>query len=108
MKVLIWIGCFFANALLTTLINGSGVSLGGIPTAILFGVTLWLARTLCKKWDERKANGASEQNEPDQMQPITNDITEQVRFCRKCGEKLIDHSGFCRKCGTKIVEIHND
>ena len=30
--------------------------------------------------------------------------TDQIRFCRKCGEKLIDSSRFCRKCGTEIVE----
>ncbi len=30
--------------------------------------------------------------------------TDKVRFCRKCGEKLIDNSQFCRKCGTEIVE----
>lgn len=28
----------------------------------------------------------------------------EIRFCRKCGEKLIDNSQFCRKCGTQIVE----
>lgn len=30
--------------------------------------------------------------------------TDKIRFCRKCGEKLIDNSRFCRKCGTEIVE----
>jgi len=28
----------------------------------------------------------------------------QLLFCRKCGEKLIDNSRFCRKCGTEVVE----
>lgn len=28
----------------------------------------------------------------------------QVRYCRKCGEKLLDDSKFCDKCGTKIIE----
>lgn len=27
------------------------------------------------------------------------------RFCRKCGEKLIDGSKFCRKCGTAVIEL---
>ncbi len=27
-----------------------------------------------------------------------------ILFCRKCGEKLIDGSQFCRKCGTRIIE----
>lgn len=29
---------------------------------------------------------------------------DQICFCRKCGEKLIDNSIFCRKCGTRIVK----
>ncbi|MBQ7045063.1 MAG: zinc-ribbon domain-containing protein [Clostridia bacterium] len=35
--------------------------------------------------------------------------TNQVKFCRKCGEKLIDNSQVCQKCGTEIVkEWRND
>ena len=29
---------------------------------------------------------------------------DQIRFCRKCGEKLLEGSRFCRKCGTEIVD----
>lgn len=57
MKVLIWILCIFANALITTILKESGILLGAIPTMILFGAMLWLARTLCKKWDEHKERG---------------------------------------------------
>ena len=109
MKVLIWFLCIFANALITTLIKEAGVILGAIPTVILYGATFWLARTLCKKWDEHKENKAVKQNVPDQaVQTDPADTTEQVRFCRKCGEKLLDNSQFCRKCGTAIkVEEQN-
>lgn len=31
--------------------------------------------------------------------------TEQIGFCRKCGEKIIDGSKFCRLCGTEVVEV---
>lgn len=31
--------------------------------------------------------------------------TDRIRFCRKCGEKLLDNSQFCRKCGTEVVEV---
>ena len=34
----------------------------------------------------------------------TNNHTAQVRYCRKCGEKLLDDSKFCSRCGTKIIE----
>ena len=57
MKVLIWILCIFANALITTILKESGILLGAIPTMILFGAMFWLARTLCKKWDEHKGRG---------------------------------------------------
>ena len=57
MKVLIWILCIFANTLITTILKESGILLGAIPTMILFGAMLWLARTLCKKWDEHKERG---------------------------------------------------
>ena len=105
MKVLIWFLCIFANVLITTLIKEAGVILGGIPTAILFGATLWVARTLSKKWDEHIENKVDEQNVPVQVaQTAPADTTDKICFCRKCGEKLIDNSRFCRKCGTEIVD----
>lgn len=45
------------------------------------------------------------------LKPVTSADVEKVvtadriRFCRKCGEKLIDGSKFCRKCGTEVVEM---
>ena len=33
------------------------------------------------------------------------EVTNKIRFCRKCGERLIDESRFCSKCGTQVVEI---
>lgn len=33
---------------------------------------------------------------------VDNDDT--IKFCRKCGEQLIDDSQFCRKCGTAVVK----
>lgn len=29
--------------------------------------------------------------------------TDQIHFCRKCGNKLLDNSKFCGKCGTEII-----
>ena len=56
MKILIWILCIFANALISTVLRQSGILLGAIPTMIFFGGTLWVARFLCKKWDCRNVN----------------------------------------------------
>lgn len=111
MKVLIWLLCFFVNGLITTLIRESGVILGAIPTVILFASTMWLARTLCQKWDEHKWVIESKKKSSAQQKNIVVEesakITDanQVRFCRKCGEKLIGNSKFCRKCGTEIVVV---
>ncbi len=46
-KVLIWLVCLFINALIMQIFK-----LGGIPTIIVFGGIIWIAKILCKKWDE--------------------------------------------------------
>ena len=102
MKVLIWFLCILANALVTVLLSEAGILLGGIPIALLFGGTFWLARTLCKKWDERKPNTAEVQY-PQVNCKIKKSTENKIIFCRKCGEKLIEGSTFCRKCGTKVI-----
>ena len=107
MKVLIWIGCFFVNALITTILKESGIILGGIPTVILYGVTVVVAPFLCKKWDEHKGHKEPETNVSAQTPVIeipVADTVHQARFCHNCGEKLLEGSRFCRKCGTEIVE----
>ncbi len=105
MKVLIWFLCIFANALIIPLIKEAGVILGAIPTVILCGATFWLARTICKKWDEHKENKAVEKIVPVQtVQTTPADTTEQVCFCCKCGEKLIDNSHFYCKYSAEIVK----
>lgn len=32
------------------------------------------------------------------------DDLNQIRFCRKCGSRLIDGARFCDKCGTQVIE----
>lgn len=104
MKVLIWFLCIFACAIITSLIKETGIILGAIPTVILFTGTMWLARTLCKKWDEHNKNKATKESAPVPKPQPTAENNDHVRFCRKCGEKLIDNSQFCRKCGTEVVK----
>lgn len=127
MKFLIWFLCIFANAIITTIIKEAGVILGAIPTVILFGATMWLARTLCKKWDEHKENketARKTQGQPSpqptpvkatvsQPAPVKtpvsqlapqNPVNDKICFCRKCGSKLMDDAIFCNKCGTKVVK----
>ena len=69
----------------------------------------FVAKKLCSMWDEhkwviesKKKNSAQQKNiVVEESAKITD--ADQVRFCRKCGEKLIDNSRFCRKCGTEVV-----
>ena len=32
------------------------------------------------------------------------DKTDEIRFCRKCGNKLLDGAKFCNKCGTAVIK----
>lgn len=54
MKALIWIGCIFSLSFCMVFIKNAGIILGGIPSAAMFAGMWFLARFLCKKWDERK------------------------------------------------------
>ena len=102
MKVLIWFLCIFANALITVLAKENGIILGAIPTIVLFGGMFWLATALCKAWDKRHED--DRENRILEREKAEEAAREQVRFCRKCGEKLLDGSKFCRICGTELIE----
>ena len=108
MKVLIWIGCFFVATILNTLLGyATGVKVGYL---IFYFAVYFVAKKLCNKWDEHKEAKAAQRKASQQKnivveeKPVIED-GDQVRFCRKCGEKLLDNSQFCRKCGTEIVEV---
>ena len=50
-KILIWVGCIFVYALIQATLKEIGVILGGIPVMVLFGLTLFGASILCRKWE---------------------------------------------------------
>lgn len=56
------------------------------------------AKTLCARGIMLDGNNVCFNEEPATTE------TDKIRFCRKCGAKLIDGSMFCRKCGTEIIE----
>ncbi len=107
MKVLIWIGCFFVATILNTLLGyATGIKAGFL---IFYLVVYFVAKKLCNKWDERKETKeaqkyVAQQNSVLVEEEIETLVVDQIRFCRKCGEKLLDNSQFCRKCGTEIVK----
>lgn len=57
------------------------------------------------KWKKTTEREAAEYSVPTAANQISAVESGRPRFCRKCGEKLIDGSRFCRKCGTEVVEI---
>ena len=59
MKVLIWIGCILLTSLIVVALGYTGVRLGGIPTALLYAVMIWVARSLCKAYDEKHQSSDS-------------------------------------------------
>ena len=111
MKILIWFGCFFIATILNTILGyATGVKVGYL--IFYFGV-YFVAKKLCNKWDEHKEAKTKNKNNTQTNDLFIDDETEntveeQIMFCRKCGEKLIDSSKFCRKCGTEVkVEEQN-
>lgn len=55
------------------------------------------AANLMDKFDLHLENEAAEVNHAAQHQNIT------PRFCRECGERLVENSKFCHKCGTAVL-----
>ena len=55
MKVLIWMGCFLANALIQALF---GLKLGAIPAVMFFGSTFSIARNFASRYDNRKSKAS--------------------------------------------------
>lgn len=100
MKFLIWFVCIAIYAVVTTALQMSGIILGGIPTFLLFGGTLWLARTISKFWSE------SQEEKRMKKEGELNYIAthDHIRYCRKCGKELMPGGRFCNKCGCEVVE----
>lgn len=108
MKVFIWFVCLFVYAIITTVFKESGITLGAVPTVLLVGGILLIAKMLCKLWDKRN-NSINNIVQKNNKIPNTtkSDANDTVSFCDKCGEKLIDNSNFCRKCGNSIEITDN-
>ena len=103
MKVLIWIGCFIVATILNALLGyATGVKVGYL---LFYFAVYYVAKKLCSMWDEHKEKKTMQKHASAPLPYPVVATVDQIRFCRKCGEKLIDNSKFCRKCGTEIVEV---
>lgn len=76
MKILIWFICIFINAMITTLLKENGVLLGAIPTVALLGGTFWIAKSLCKAWDNYKSQKQDCEEISKEQQPKDQTVEE--------------------------------
>ena len=60
-------------------------------------------RNLCADCVEKYHAKAIEKKKEVNIKSDIETAVQEIKFCRKCGEKLIDSSKFCRKCGTEIL-----
>lgn len=104
------------TSLMSVIIKGQGITLGGIPTLMLYAPMFFISPLLCKKWDEYKAKRTASnphQNEPDQVTAVNKkthpgvlDWSKESKakrlFCKQCGSELPEGSAFCNKCGTRV------
>ena len=117
MKVLIWFLCM----LIPSLLMAGGVMWGFIETGALFCFMLWLARTLCRKWDKRRkkvdaspvydtpktqfvakedSHVVSKNNEYGECVEI--DRSQEYVLCPKCGTRQLSNRKVCYNCEIKF------
>lgn len=119
MKFLIWFLCIMANVIITMIINDAGIILGGIPSALMFAVTFWLARTLCQKWEAHKEYGELEKEilntDPqsvvqkderlEQQRTYTAQVSNSQWQC-SCGRVRAKYESSCI-CGKSKFDVMN-
>ena len=118
MVALIWVLCFVLLAILQVFIKNCGITLGGIPTAVLFGLTWSIAASLSNKWKNRiSKNGIPEEHnevsdpvtyvpeEPNKKQddfhPVIKHYNSKLRYCKLCGNLVDSKTKKCTKCGKQ-------
>lgn len=69
MKVLIWCGYYLLLAIIFTIIRGQGYILGGLPTAIIFGLGTWAASATCKAYDKKNSKEVSKTESKKETSP---------------------------------------
>ena len=110
MKALIWIGCKLGYSLIMTGLASGGIIMGALPTMALFGGTFFLARYLCKKYEESQINKFRTARSEDDLTahsdmpqqettPDKDTSTPPILYCRKCGGLLTEDSKTCSRCG---------
>lgn len=102
MKFLIWFSCFFILVVIQVILKNMGYILGALPVMLLFSLSWWSASTLCKIWDEHKAQ--KEANKAN-TEPGSASISKQ-RYCKLCGGEVCFNTHKCTKCGKQYFYLH--
>ena len=103
MKVLIWFLCIFGYALSQTLLQVSGgITLGAIPTVILFGGMMWLARSLCLQWDISFLKKKAHEEGLSLFQYVARDVSpELLQELEKMGGNYDKTHAYLEKCSSQ-------
>ena len=121
MKILIWACCIILANLVWTLVwtllspyvIPRGLSAATFSViilfAILYGITIAVAYSLCQKYEtykghkdlkkKRRASAAAQEEPPHTEEPSKT----PAAYCPNCGKKLSDNRQFCGYCGAKVV-----
>ena len=87
MHFLIYLLTFTVGAFINNMIGyATGIKVGA---ALLYIADYFIAKELCKLYDEKKAK----------KQAL------QVNICAKCGSTISEGDKFCTKCGAKVEPI---
>lgn len=88
----------YTNGVKQYIQSGYEIGVGIIFALIVLLISYFVWYKLNMKYFKKRILGASN------LQYVCSDEeTNKIRFCRKCGEQLIDDSKFCSKCGTEII-----
>lgn len=110
MKFLIWFMCFFVCAVIQVIIKNTGFILGGVPTALLFGLTYWVARSICKRWDQHRAAKKAKAAEVTHVEESVAEqdsapVHKKQRYCKFCGGAIDSENKQCEKCGKQYFRF---
>lgn len=59
MKILIWALSIFVTSIVAAMIKSAGITLGAIPTILLYAPLFFITPKLCQKWDDHKKSKES-------------------------------------------------
>ena len=87
MKFFIWFICLFAYAFFQVCLKNNGIFLGGIPTALTFGIVWFTAKSLCNAWKNRSNKDKPKKTKVDNnidtinnVQNLKEDVKETLYF----------------------------